>query len=715
MQGTATHHFMAADFTGILAAFCVFAFVTLIPGYAFGWLLDLMRFRARTIACRILLSVAVSIALGPEMIYFVRRWLSMASVWAVYGVLSVCTVFLFVRGLRNAGAPLARPSRTHCLVLATVGAWIVIALASLTDLQIGRRLYFSSISYDYAVRVPFTEAINVFGIPARNPFFFPGHPVALRYHYFWLMLPALVHGISWNFVDARQALIAGTIWCGIALMCVIALYLRFFSNGEAADIAKRALVGILLLGVTGLDLLPTLFLLWVRRQGADIPVAPSVEWWNNQVDGLLYTTLWEPHAICSLVACLTGFLLIWDVARHRSPTRCMIVAIVAGCCFATAVGACIYVALAFAIFLLFWTMVTVWNKWYLESLSLTLSGIIACALSVPFLVSLRGRGSGGAFLQLGFKEFFFIQIFLKALGLTHAWRTFADVVFLPVSYFLELGLFGVVGWIVWKGVRAKKRPFMRPEMAGFAMISTSIVVCTFLRTGVIQNNDLGWLGFLIAQFILLIWAADLFMKLSVRSRVQANATGDGTIGRGRRDLLIAFLMIGALGVVYDLTMLRFFPLLSDAGVVPKLLWLAKDEKLGIRTYANREAYEWLRARTPVQAILQQNPQVDVQDSFYGLYANRQTVAENISCGTVFGGDPQQCRPISTRLIALFSAGDNSSSQSFVLACRSLPVDFFVAKDTDGAWKDQHSWVWTRTPIFANGFVRLFPCPDRSGG
>jgi len=38
-----------------------------------------------------------------------------------------------------------------------------------------------------------------------------------------------------------------------------------------------------------------------------------------------------------------------------------------------------------------------------------------------------------------------------------------------------------------------------------------------------------------------------------------------------------------------------------------------------------------------------------------------------------------------------------------------PMDIVVAKETDKVWGDPMSWVWTRTPIFANQFVRLFPC------
>ncbi|MGA8025926.1 MAG: hypothetical protein WB992_02190 [Bryobacteraceae bacterium] len=690
---------MAADCAAIFEAFCLFSLVSFIPGYALGWLLDTMRFRARTLYCRFALSLPLSIAVGPVIVYFVGRWLSMPVVCALYGVLCLFTLFLFLRGLKNGRLRPTRPTRTQCLVLGVVGIWIAIAVLSLMDLQIGRRLYFSMIGFDYSVRTAFTSAISAFGLPPQNPFFFPGHPVVLRYHYFWLMLPALVHQISGSLVDARQALIGATIWCGIGFMCVIALYLRFFSASLSADIAKRALIGVLLLGVTGLDILPTLFLLWVRTQGARIPILPSVEWWNNQVDGWMFTMLWEPHALSSLLACLMGFLILWDVAEQTGKRR-LVSSVTAGVCFATGVGASIYVAFVFAVFLLCWTLITVWKKWHRETLALALSGVVAGALSIPFLISLRGPGSGGAPVQLTFRDFFFVQIFLKALAVSYPSRMLANVVLLPVNYFLELGFFGVAGWIVWKRFRAGKRACMRHELAGFTMICASVAACTFLKSGVIENNDLGWRGFLIAQFILLIWAADLLTGFNVSSR----------IAKGPKDLLIAVLILGAAGVAYDLAMLRFFPLLSDAAIVPKISWLANDEKLGSRTYANREAHEWLRARTAVEAIVQQNPRVTIQDSFYGLYANRRTVAEDSSCGTVFGGDPRQCGPISAILAALFSEGDGSSSQSFLLACRSLPIDYFVAKDTDQAWNDPDSWVWTRPPIFANDFVRLFACP-----
>jgi len=160
-----------------------------------------------------------------------------------------------------------------------------------------------------------------------------------------------------------------------------------------------------------------------------------------------------------------------------------------------------------------------------------------------------------------------------------------------------------------------------------------------------------------------------------------------------------------MGVVYDLAILRFYPVLSDSGTVPKIYWLADDQRLGERTTANREAYQWLRGRTTPQAIIQQNPDV-FQENFYGLYGQRQTMAGGKVCLTTFGGDPLDCTPLLLRLAPLFAGG---TSDRLDAACRALPVDAFIAKDTDGAWRDKTSWVWRTSPAFQNSFVRIYFC------
>ncbi len=698
-----TDNFMLADCRAIFVSFCLFPLAGFGPGYALGSLLDIMRFRTRTLAGRVTLSVALSISLAPTLTYFLGRYVSLDAVCLLFAASCLYAASTEIR--RHPGRTRFRFSRfpkSYLPLLGLVCLWITLAVLSLADLQIGRRLYFSIIGFDYFVRTAFTTTISTFGIPPRNPFYFPGHPVILRYHYFWLAQAALVHHLASPLVDARQAFIGATIWAGIGLICVLALYLRFFSPHAASSISRRTFIGVCLLGVTGLDILPTLLLLWLARAGLIHGISPSVEWWNNQIDGWLYTMLWEPHYLAGLIACLTGFLIIWTTPRNANRKQCVVAAITAGLAFATGVGAALYVAMVFAVFLLCWTVIGVGKRWYREVSLLTGAGCVAAVLSAPFLLSLLEPASGGTFLQLTVRSFSLGEICLKALGITHPWQlALGDVVFLPLNYFLELGFFFAIARIAWARFRAQCRRCTRQELAAFTMICVSAGVCTFLKSGVIENNDLGWRGFLVAQFALLLLATDLLATNS-------GSTGPPLTSLGK-NLLAVLLLIGAAGAIYDLGILRFFPVLSDAGVVPKIAWLANDEHLGTRTFANRQAYEWLRANTSPRSIIQQNPNPVLQDTFYGLYANRQTIAESSNCGTVFGGNLRECVPVVQRLSGLFSAGVSSMPETFAAACHNFPIDVLVAKDTDAAWANRNSWVWTRRPSFANQYVRLFHC------
>ena len=642
MSQVSNHNFMLADFAGVAVAFLLFSCLTVLPGYTLGSFFNILRFRQREAAFRLAIAVPLAIAVGPILSFLTGR-----AAWPIYIALSLPAIPLMLKARRRPTIPWP------------VFAWCAIALLALSDLQIGHRLYFSIIGFDYAIRTAFVSSISTFGLPAQNPFFYPGAPVGLRYHYYWLIQSALVQNY---FSDARQSLIAGTLWCGIGLLSTVALFLRFFKiKGRKSSIVFASA----LLLVTGLDILPALLFLVLYKCHLIGNLPPSLEWWNDQVDGWLYSVLFEPHYVAGLIACLFGFLLI-------SKDRRLLAAVIAGFAFATSVGAAIYVGFVFAIFLVIWSAVALWKRWFGEFKALCTAGSVAFTCSLPFLASLRGLGSGGAFLHWTVRPFFIVH------------NPLANLLLLPLNYFLELGLFFAIAVLEWRRI---KRTTSRDDLALGIMALTSIVVCTFLRSGVISNNDLGWRGFLIAQFALLIRGAQLLYGKKLKG-------------------LAVLAALGFAGTIYDEALLRFYPVLSDSKVLPKVNWLARDEKLGDRTYANREAYEWLRAHSSAQDRVQQNPNQVIQDSFYGLYANRSTLAEDQECLTTFGGDPKNCVPLQKILVPVFAAHAADS------ACDSLPMDFVVVKDTDPAWITPDSWIWKRTPEYANSFVRVFRCPNK---
>ena len=127
------------------------------------------------------------------------------------------------------------------------------AFGSLVDLPVGGdRLYTSVTSADQAYRTAFTDTVTRTSIAHPiNPLGYLDGPAPLRYHYFWFILCSLVDQVGGAWVPARQALFASVIWCGIALACTIAAYLRFFVSDGGTISSRWIFIGVLLLTVTG--------------------------------------------------------------------------------------------------------------------------------------------------------------------------------------------------------------------------------------------------------------------------------------------------------------------------------------------------------------------------------------------------------------------------------------------------------------------------------
>jgi hypothetical protein len=693
------HHFMLEDIAGCLRAICLFPLVVLIPGYAIAWLANLFEFRERGAAFRLAMSVPLSIAICPIATFLLGTFCGPAGVWGFYAAAGVGFVFAVVRGPRGFAMP-----RERRFIGVVLTIWLAVSLASLIDIQIGDRLYYPTSSLDNAVRAAFIHSITVTGIPPKSPFFLPPQPVPLRYHYFWLMMCSLVEQLGRGSVSARQALIAGTFWCGIGLLGLVALYLRLFLPGDPARFRRRVRMAFLLLGITGLDIVPTAFLLMLHACGALPFVLPSVEWWNEHVDWFLYTTLWAPHALSSMLACFTGFLLLWKAPAAGSRDGLPRYAALGGVALASSIGASIYVSFVFATFLSVWTLVTLSRRWYRETGALAASGLTCVVLALPYLRSLAGPAaapiSGGSPLQFTVRTFSLAALVPNWHGATATARLLlVNLPLVPINYLLEFGFFFVAGALQLRTFRRSGQPLTRPQLACLAMTATGFLVCTFVRSSVIGCNDLGWRGFLVAQFVMLLWSADLL----------AGAGGLHALSVRARHLLLLFLALGAAGTLYDLALTRTYPMLADRGIVPPLDWMSPDRQFGKRTYAARAAYEWAQGATAETAAIQFNPQVTFQETTAMLYAERPAVAADLACNATFGGDAKLCGPIVSRIQTLFPRRGGPPPAGIQDVCAALPIDLVIAKDTDAAWANHDDWVWKERPLFRNDYVRIFGC------
>lgn len=675
-------NFMLGDIAGAAAAFAIFALFAFIPGYTLGWVLNLLDFRRRGALAQAALGVSLSIATCPVIAYLAGRFAPARAVWLVFAPFWAGFVLLL-------GARWRRMiPRRYRLAKVLAAAWLALGAASMIDLQWGSRLYYSVISFDYTLRVAITSAITRAGIPPPNPYFFPGRPVALRYHYFWMILGSLAQRAAGGAISARLAVFGGTLWCGLGLIAVLALYLRFADPEGPVRLEYRVGLATALLGVTGLDLLPNLFLM---RSGV---LLPEMEWWNDQVTSWVGTMLWVPHHLASLVACLTGFLLLWGAPARRRDA--VVAAAVAGLCFATAVGCSVYVAFTFFVFLAVWGLITLIKKWRRDTALLALAGCSAAALLVRYVLDLAGPASGGSFLVPTVRTFEIPDMMLASMHVARWKISLANLLLLPLNYFLELGFFLLIGLVALKRVRAARQPWSRWDLAACAMAGSSLAVCTFLRSGVIGNNDLGCRGFLPAQFILLLWAVSLAGKPELR-------------GRRLRGWLAFLLLAGAAGSVYEVCLLRGFPVLSDFAPVTRYAALGTDGRLGKRTYAARQVYERLRETLPPAAVLEHNPDTDPGFIPYGLYADRQLAAETHGCGTVFGGDANLCAGMYPILSGLFNPPAAAPAPEVDAVCDQFAISVLVARDTDRVWADPRSWIWNRKPLAATSMVRALPC------
>ena len=511
-------NFSIADVASMSLAFLIYIPVLFVPGYVFGWIGDLLGFRGRTQFARFTISVPLSIGLCPIWTYLLWRW-SYAAVIGFYAVCLTAFIALVIWEWRRWAC---KPSVTRArgVALAIAGLWVVVTLLCLVDLQIGSRLYFPTAAYDFTLRAAVTSSITRSGVPPANPYFFPGHTFALRYHYFWLLLCSLIDQFGGRAINARQAMLASNLWAGIGLMASIALWLRFFQPTGAKNLDRRILIAFGLLAVTGLDIIPVAAL---ALSGAR--VMETIEWWNKpQVSAWVTTMLWVPHHLAALIACVTGFLIIWEAdATHRMRSW-IAVTLASGLMFASAAGMSIYVTFVFASFLAVWLITAVLRNRRRQAALICGAGIVSILSVIPYLLELRGEPSNGPpntgkVLEFTVRSFPIVEALVGPSDGKEDWRVLvADAVTLPLNYFLELGFFAVVAIVQFRRMRRGDGMSRDADVCAFVMVVTSVLICTFMRSSVIANNDLGRRGLLPAQFVLLIWGADLWNGSFIRRR-----------------------------------------------------------------------------------------------------------------------------------------------------------------------------------------------------
>ncbi|MBY0507282.1 MAG: hypothetical protein K2X03_25430 [Bryobacteraceae bacterium] len=683
-------NFTVTDLFRILSAFFLLTPILLFPGYVGGSVSNGLGFRDRSLAHRLLIALPLSFATAPLGIYLSGRAAGLAGTWAFLALATALFLFIFYRDWHRESRPL-RVSRPACLVAA---AWIAVALAVLVDFQYDGRLYISTPSWDYTVRNGIISSITRTGVTPESPFFSPGHAVPLRYHHLFLIICSLVESLTHGWLAPGHALAAATLWCGLALFCSVWLYLFHFRATPSLPSVRSLWTGILLVPVMGLDLFPNALLFYFNF------INFTVDKWNEDLVGWFDSLLWAPHYVAATVACLMGFLLLWTAAKSGAVP--LSACAVAGTAFACATGMGIYVVLVFAAALAVYLAISQWKGWKNDVRAVLLAGAVAAALALPYLASLAAANqgyTGPPFIFPAVRSFKLAEFFLEALGQPPPVFNVVNLALLPLHYALELGLLFICGVIQARRYARRNRQMGRKEWAMAVLIGVPVVFCSFFRSGVIANNDLGWRGFLIPQFLLLLLAVGPLRACLRRRPPQAGL-------RKLRPYALACFWVGLAGTLLAAVIDRGYMAGVDHGLVRTRNWVVRDQRMSERLLALRQTYEWIDQTTPKSAFIQPSPAF--LDFGYGLYARRPTLASDEHCGTAFGGSPAACAALLQVLLPVF-AGTGGSADSL---CRQFPLRVVIVKDTDAVWQNPQSWVWKSKPAYANAFSRVFACPVR---
>jgi hypothetical protein len=706
-------NYFLLDFLGSVLAFLLFPLVFVFPGYICAYILDLFDFRKRLLVGRITISVVISLACSPILLFLTYRLASVSWAISLLGILAAISAVLIWSERKKIFAATNGTSKFQKLAVWILIGWSLFAIVSLVDIQIGDRLYYSAISFDYTTRASIINSITRTGVPPITPGYFIGQPVRLTFlYYFWYIPCSFIDLIGGSWVDARMAMIASAAWCGIGLMCTIALYLQVRNPDNRIKIWKKALLGIGALTISGLDIYPaSIFMLASRFTFGSMWPEGDIEHWNEQITAWLGAVSWVPHHVASLIVCIVGFLLIQH-SRGKEIKNQIAAAFIAGLAFASASGLSIYITAVFVIFWIMWVVLLFLDKKnYRTILMMILTGIFASIAISPFLRDLLSGGSSAApgSFPFIFQVRVFRPLFPFLLSYPEIIKNLVNLAFLPLNYFLELGFYFIVGYLwLYKNWKTAKttNAFYLPEIL---LLSASAFVGTFIRSTLIANNDLGWRSWMFGQFVLLIWAVDVGQEFLAENSFKTYLTSKSNSKNLKHGRLLAQLMVvGMLTTVFSLLMLRLWPIFIDVGISGVPVDLSPDTQLGKRTFAARRAYEYIRDTLPTNVVVQYNPTIHI-DRPSGLYGTRQMVVADYSSY----GVPLKVFEALQHDVGLIFENKENSWDEIDQNCERHYIDVIILNDLDPVWLKLPDLMQQRKPLYQNSYYAIFPCGNFS--
>ena len=667
-------NFTWQDVIGTSAGVALFPLVLLFPGYVCGWVFDLFEFKQRLLPARLAISVLLSVAISPIFFYLISSLLSLYAVLIVMVLTAISFSALWMYE-RPSQAGIMQWRSFFWIML----GWALFAIFSLVDLQRGsQELYFSVASLDHTTRISIIDAMTRSGVPPVNPSYYPGHPVKLTFlYFFWYILGSVIDLAGGSMVDARSALFASVVWSGIALMALIVFYLRQRNGG--GSLTRLAMLGFISLSISGLDVIPAIALMRFGNGALG-----DLEHWNEQITAWAGSLLWVPHHVAGLVAGCVGMMLVHS-ARGMKRGRQYTDLIFAGIAFASALGLSVWVTLVFVLFWGAWLLFLYFQKEQRGLiLPMLMTGAVAVLLAGSFLsglVSSENNISGAFPVSFYVRSFRLADVFLE--DSSFLWRSFIRLALLPFNYFMELGFFFLAAliWLRHNKGNLRDNPYYFAEVL---LLGASFTLGTFMRSSLIENNDLGWRVWLPGQFVLLIWGVDA-MDGILKSR--------WVVSPRTKYNLVLLAMLGLSTSLLDATLLRFAYSLSFGA------------EAGRQIYSARQAYALINATLPEDVVVQYNPSSTLNRPS-GLYGMRQSA---ISDRTAYGIPADLYSEKAAAVSEIFKMENVQNWDLLDALCGSHYINVIVIVDSDPLWNSLGRLEELRPALYKDEYTSVFTC------
>jgi len=701
--------------------------VTVCTGYLAGWMTNLHGFRSRSMIERFFWSLPLSLSVSTILSVLIGKFLSLAACALLF---LLCTVlFLAVVSLewikaRRGGRRLPigwHPLGNLALICAL--AWIVVAVFSLVDFQEGQRLFLNLAFYDHGARVNWMQSLLRTGVPPDNPLYRYGHSAHLRYYYFWLVDCAAVAKL-WH-LSARAVMTASCIWSGFGFAALVGLYLKHFL-AVGARLRSQFILAVSLVPVSGLFVLVAFWKIVFLHK------APPSDGWSSaiQIPDWPSILFFYPHHLASLVCTMLAFLLAWLAARGNAGTRVQSAALIAAA-LASAFGLSVYVTCAFFFVVVAWA---IWSfaserEWQATAV-LASGGAGALLLLIPYLLELRSSQSkmhGGSVLELAVRPTISTHWLSTLPFVGHIATRYPEasenaartILLLPASV-IEQGFFLLVLAIFAFPKLRRHNQLTAPQRTLVVLIIATLPVMSFIRSGVLSVNDFGIHSAMFLQFPLLLLASELLMSW----RLQKTNPSDPNLARSLpqpaagwlRSLAVLAIACGVIGTSYRVLVMRLLLPISEAQAKaargPAAAELSHVAELSHKAFFSYSGYEHLNASIPADAIVQFNasdPWIFWKNVDLVNVNHQVAIAANeLWCGSEFGGDPSGCPAMSSAIASLFEGATADQARS---TCRAYGVQYLVANVYDPAWQDKQGWVWNLPPVVADPEFRALSCRD----